>query len=156
MLIQQTMPDQEKVLNWPQAVILKLYIVLKITWFTTKVDQKYVYQMFVWNVGILKSCLSLQSTIIHCQFWILDPPFSILILNSPPSSLPPQSSAESMEFFTQNVLKIAEFPTKCLLAPIALLAAFSRSGLCYSVHQTMLPCPVGYASHFSRLRNKLQ
>ena len=34
---------------------------------------------------------------------------------------------------TQNVLKIAWFPTKCPQAPLALPAAFSRSGNCWDI-----------------------
>ena len=48
-------------------------------------------------------------------------------LNSPSSTLLPWFSAKSTGYLTENVLKIAGFPTKCPQAPLALLAAFSRS-----------------------------
>ena len=35
--------DLEKVVNFPQVVNLEIYNVLKIAWFATKGDQKYVY-----------------------------------------------------------------------------------------------------------------
>ena len=47
--------DLEKVVNRPQAENSELYKVLKIVWFTTKNEQKYVYQMLVWHDKILKS-----------------------------------------------------------------------------------------------------
>ena len=73
---------------------------------------------------------------LHSQFGILNPLFSILYLkshfsnlNSPSSTLPPSSSDKSMGYLTGNILKIAGIPTKCLQAPLAPLAAFSRSAV---------------------------
>ena len=48
-------------------------------------------------------------------------------LNSPSSTLLPPSSLKIMGYLTQKVLKIVWFPTKCRQAPLAPLAAFSRS-----------------------------
>ena len=48
-------PDLEKVVNHPQAENSELYNVLKIVWFATKCDKKYVYLMFVQHDKILKS-----------------------------------------------------------------------------------------------------
>ena len=47
--------DLEKVVNLPQAENSKLYNFLKIAWFATNYEQKYVYQMLVWHYQILKS-----------------------------------------------------------------------------------------------------
>ena len=46
---------------------------------------------------------------------------------SPSSTLLPPSSVKRMGCLTQKVLKIAWFPIKCPQAPLAPLAAFSRS-----------------------------
>ena len=75
-----------------------------------------------------------QSTALHPQFQcsILYSPSSylkspLLNLNSPSSTLLPQSLAKSTRSLTKIVLKRARFPTKCPQAPLAPLAAFSRS-----------------------------
>ena len=49
------LPDQEKVVNHPQAENSNVNIVLKIARIATKDEQKYVYQILVWHDEILKS-----------------------------------------------------------------------------------------------------
>ena len=81
--------------------------------------EKHVYQM-----------LALQP-----QFLFLNPQFSILLSQiffiQPRLSIVYSSSSilnKKCRIFDSNVLKIVEFPAKCLQAPLAQLAAFSRSG----------------------------
>ena len=69
------------------------------------------------------SILSPKSSIIHTHKSSLSNLNSQLSIPFSPSSL------KSTVYSTQNVLKIAWFPTKCPQAPLAPLAAFSRSGL---------------------------
>ena len=72
--------DLEKVVNRPQAENSELYNVLKIAWFATKDEWKYVYQ----NVGVAQLNPQIlspypQSIALHPQFCLLNPPFSILL-----------------------------------------------------------------------------
>ena len=54
--------DLEKVVNHPQAENSGLYNILKIAWFATNYEHKYVYQMLVWHNRILKSLLSILNS----------------------------------------------------------------------------------------------
>ena len=73
-----------------------------------------------WNSHIL--IVHPQSATVYPQFWIIHP----LTSNSLSSTLLPASSVKSEGYLTQNVLKIAKYPPKCLKVP---LAALSRSGI---------------------------
>ena len=127
--------DLEKVVNFPKAVNSKIYNVLKIAWFMTKDDQNYVYGKLVWQDRILKSWLFLSNSklsILNFKFSLLHSPSSYLKspstnLNSTSSTVLPPSLVKSTGYLTQNVLNIPGFWTKFPQAPLALLAAFSRS-----------------------------
>ena len=122
-------------MNRPQVENSELYNVLKIAWFATKDEQKYVYQMLVWHDQILKSWVPILNpwpNIFNFEWSILHSPSSYLKfllsnLKSPSSTLLFPSSVKSTGYLTQKVLKKAWFPTKCPQAPLAPLAAFSRS-----------------------------
>ena len=83
--------------------------------------------MLVWHDDCPFSIHSLPSSISNFESSFLNLPTSNLLHKSSVHHLP-QSLVKSTGYLTLNVLKIAGFPTKSPQAPLALLAAFSRSG----------------------------
>ena len=57
------LPDQEKVVNHPQAENSHVNIVLKIARIATKDEQKYVYDILVWQDGILTYWLPILNSL---------------------------------------------------------------------------------------------
>ena len=91
--------------------------------------------VLIWWCGMMKSLnlklpiLNSQPFILHVDFLYLYSPSSyhkspLSNLHCPSSTILLWFSAKSARNWTENVLKIAGFPTKCPQAP---LAAFSRS-----------------------------
>ena len=89
-------------------------------------------EIYVLNVGVARLNPQIlmaypQSIVLYTQFLIRNASFSILLPQISLIQCP--SSVKRKRCLTQKVLKIEGFPTKCLQALLALLAAFSRFGL---------------------------